>query len=227
MTPVNINTRTGTNAGIGPIFHQRTGPTKASHRSKGQGWRRFVSAFAQVFTLVSVLAFTGVGADAVPTGLAPQTQFTLTDHSGESVTRDSFNGQLALVYFGYTHCPDICPPGLSTISPALNELGLQANDVRTFFVTIDPERDTLARLAQYVPAFHAGLIGVTGQIEQIRILAKDLGARFVVGKLKDRVYVDHTDAMYLLTPSGKLTAQFDGKVSAAQLVAAVLAGLAQ
>ncbi|MFT5392480.1 MAG: cytochrome oxidase Cu insertion factor (SCO1/SenC/PrrC family), partial [Gammaproteobacteria bacterium] len=165
--------------------------------------------------------------NAAPTGLAPQTQFTLTDHAGESVTRDSFNGQLALVYFGYTHCPDVCPLGLSTISVALNELGLQANDVRTFFVTIDPERDTVARLAQYVPAFHAGLIGVTGQIEQIRILAKGLGARFVLGKLKDRVYVDHTDAMYLLAPSGELTAQFDDKVSAAQLVAAVRAGLTQ
>jgi len=88
--------------------------------------------------------------------------FTMTDHTGRSVTDEDFGGKYLLVFFGFTHCPDICPTTLAEISRTLNLLGAEAATVQPIFVSLDPERDTPERLAEYVQAFHPNIVGLTG-----------------------------------------------------------------
>jgi cytochrome oxidase Cu insertion factor (SCO1/SenC/PrrC family) len=97
--------------------------------------------------------------------------FALIDHTGQPRTDTDFRGKLLLIYFGYTNCPDICPADLMQIGLAMNGLGPAGEAVQPLFITLDPERDTAARLADYVPLFHPRLIGLTGSAEEIRRVA--------------------------------------------------------
>jgi len=93
--------------------------------------------------------------------------FELTDHQGMVRTQNDFSGRWMLVFFGFTNCPDICPTTLSEVATVMEGLGNQADKVQPIFVTVDPERDTPAALAEFVPLFDAGIIGLTGTPEQI------------------------------------------------------------
>src|SRR5262245_6585748 len=97
--------------------------------------------------------------------------FSLTDHRGKRRTHEEFRGKLLIVYFGYMFCPDICPTDLQMIAQAIDQLGPDGNAVQPVFITIDPERDTAEKLADYVPQFHPGLIGLTGSSADIRRVA--------------------------------------------------------
>ena len=103
---------------------------------------------------------------------ANQGQFALIDHTGRRVTDQDFQGSYLLIFFGYTHCPDICPTALTLIGNAMDQLGPRAQDVQPLFITLDPERDTYEVLADFVPYFHPRLIGLTGTLDQIRTVAK-------------------------------------------------------
>ncbi len=94
--------------------------------------------------------------------------FELFDHNGRTRTERDFRGRLMLVYFGFTYCPDVCPTDLQAIGLAMDKLGGDSADVQPLFVTVDPERDTPAHLAEYVKLFHPRLIGLTGSAEAIR-----------------------------------------------------------
>src|SRR5690606_11015171 len=98
--------------------------------------------------------------------------FALTDHTGERVTDQDFRGRYMLVYFGYTWCPDVCPTELQVISSALDELGDKAAQIRPIFITVDPERDTVAQMADYVANFHPSFVGLTGSSEEVAAVAK-------------------------------------------------------
>ena len=93
--------------------------------------------------------------------------FELTDHQGTVRTDDDFAGQWLLVFFGFTNCPDICPMTLAEIAAVMDGLGENASRIQPLFITIDPERDTPEALADFVPRFDAGIIGLTGTPEQI------------------------------------------------------------
>src|SRR5260370_41317211 len=88
--------------------------------------------------------------------------FALTDHTGERRTDRDFRGKLLVVYFGYTYCPDICPTDLLAISQAVDVLGAAGEVVQPIFISVDPERDTVEHLADYVAALHSRLVGLTG-----------------------------------------------------------------
>ena len=98
--------------------------------------------------------------------------FELVDHTGQTVTEESFDDRYLLVYFGYAYCPDICPTELLIMGQAVDELGELGDEVQPLFVTVDPARDTVEYLADYVPSFHPRLIGLTGSDEQIHAAAK-------------------------------------------------------
>lgn len=98
--------------------------------------------------------------------------FTLTDHTGRRRSDAEFRGKVLLIYFGYMFCPDVCPTDLLTIGRALDDLGLAGEQVQPLFVSVDPERDTPERLAQYVSSFHPRLIGLTGSADEIRRVAR-------------------------------------------------------
>ena len=145
-----------------------------------------------------------------PTGIAVNVEiggpFTLTDHTGRQVTERDYLGNFTLIFFGYTFCPDVCPTALGDIALALDELGDDGAAVTPLLITIDPERDTPATLAEYVPLFHERLIGLTGTTDQIKRVAK--AYRIFFRRVEDPNYtyylMDHTSFVYLLNPEGKV-----------------------
>ena len=98
--------------------------------------------------------------------------FALIDTAGKHVTDKDFLGHPMLVFFGYTHCPDICPSGLQVMSAALDKLGDKGKNVTPVFITFDAERDTPETLGNYVKSFHPRLVGLTGSVEEIATAAK-------------------------------------------------------
>ena len=137
--------------------------------------------------------------------------FTLTDHTGKRVTEKDFAGKFTLVFFGYTSCPDICPAELQVISAALDQLGERATNVTPLFITVDPERDTVKKMAGYVGNFHERLVGLTGSAEDIRAVVKTY--RIYSGKVDDGhsssdYLFDHSSVVYLMSPSGEYLAHF-------------------
>lgn len=101
-----------------------------------------------------------------------QAEFELTDHSGMVQTQEDFEGRWMLVFFGFSNCPDVCPTTLAEVAVVMDRLGENAQLVQPLFISIDPTRDTPARLAEYVPRFGADIIGLTGTPDQIERTAK-------------------------------------------------------
>jgi cytochrome oxidase Cu insertion factor (SCO1/SenC/PrrC family) len=146
--------------------------------------------------------------------------FQLVDHTGKKRTDADFRGKLLLVYFGYTYCPDICPADLLQISLALDRLGKGGDDVQPLFISVDPERDTTAVLAQYVSSFHPRLIGLTGTPGQIRAVANSYKAYYAKYTPPDGgVYlIDHTGFTYLMDRAGQYLGFFPPGTSADRMV---------
>ncbi len=147
--------------------------------------------------------------------------FSLQDQTGRTRTDADFRGQLVLVYFGFTYCPDICPTDLQAISLAMDQLGADAAKVQPLFVTLDPERDTVAHLAQYVPLFHPRLLGLTGSIKDVSQAADAYRVyykRVKTGEKPDDYTVDHSAFIYLVDSDGKYLGFFPPGTDAPRLV---------
>ncbi|WP_169566071.1 SCO family protein [Sneathiella limimaris] len=137
--------------------------------------------------------------------------FTLTNQDGQQVTDEDYKGKLMLVFFGYTFCPDVCPTELNVMAQVMQQLGDQGKDVAPVFITVDPERDTVEVLKDYVSAFHPSIIGLTGTQEQIAAVKKHYRAYGqAVDKEKDPDFylVDHTSFTYLMGRDGSLQTVF-------------------
>ena len=137
--------------------------------------------------------------------------FTLVDHTGKTVTDQDFRGRFMLVYFGFTHCPDVCPSGLQVMAAALDKLGAKAEQVTPILMTVDPDRDTPEQLASYVPSFHPRLVGLTGTPEQVAAALK--AYRVYAKKVEDPKSAagftfDHTSLIYLMDRNGEYVAHF-------------------
>jgi cytochrome oxidase Cu insertion factor (SCO1/SenC/PrrC family) len=130
--------------------------------------------------------------------------FELTDQTGRRRTDADFHGKLVVLYFGYTYCPDVCPTELQSISLALDKLGAAAETVQPVFISVDPERDTPARLAEFVASFHPGLIGLTGSLAEIRKTAIAYRTFFAKNSatVPGEYSVDHTGFIYLVGKDG-------------------------
>ena len=149
--------------------------------------------------------------------------FLLTDHLGRLVSNESMLGKFAIVYFGYTYCPDICPTSLQILFQALNELGDKAARFQPYFITIDPQRDTVAVMKNYVEYFDERLIGVTGSQAMIERVAGQFKARYErveeASDDPDLYLMDHTASLYLLDPSGRFINKFAHGISPLELAA--------
>ncbi|NIE58856.1 MULTISPECIES: SCO family protein [unclassified Burkholderia] len=140
------------------------------------------------------------------TGHLPDLSFTLTGGDGHPVDADAFQGQVALVYFGYTHCPDVCPETMARLMEVLAKLGPQANNVRILFVSVDPARDTPQAMQSYVAAFDAAHArGLTGTDRQIESLAKRYRVAYQMEKRDPSggYEVTHSSAVYIFDASGR------------------------
>ena len=140
------------------------------------------------------------------TGAEYARDFALTDHNGKPRTLADFRGKVVTVFFGYTHCPDVCPTTLSEMKLVLKELGADASRVQVLFVTVDPERDTPEILRQYVPSFDPGFLGLYGDVKTTGEVARSFKVFFqkVPGAKPDTYTMDHTAGSYVFDPQGRL-----------------------
>ena len=137
--------------------------------------------------------------------------FTLVDQTGKTVTDQDFRGRYMLVFFGFTHCPDICPAELQVMSAALDELGPKADEVVPVFITLDPERDTQAAMGAYVKNFGSRFVGLTGSPEQIAAAAKAYRvaySKFQEDKASSDYSIDHSALVYLMGKDGQYITHF-------------------
>ncbi|MFC3050300.1 SCO family protein [Kordiimonas pumila] len=178
---------------------------------------KLVRLFAWIVVLlIGVLMayrFIGMGPN---TASGPGGPFTLTAHTGEKVSDTDFRGRYMLIYFGYSYCPDVCPLELHKMSTALDILedeGYDITPLQPIFITVDPERDTVPELADYVQDFHPSLVALTGTPQEIATVAKTFRVYY-----KKRVQegvsgylMDHQSYILVMDKDGKYNRLFTGK----------------
>jgi len=149
----------------------------------------------------------GVSATVLPEAKALP-EFSLEDHRGNTFTNEDLKGQWSFVFFGYTHCPDVCPTTLSLLNQVDQALKKEPgiDSPETVFISVDPGRDTVEQLAEYVPYFNADFTGVTGSLENLQVLTKSLGIAFGQSRIM------------LIDPEARLKALFSSPHDVNQIV---------
>lgn len=143
--------------------------------------------------------------------------FALVDQNGQAVTDQTFRGKWMLVFFGFTHCPDICPTALNDMTVALEALGPAGDKVQPVFITVDPERDTVEAMAEYVGNFDPRIVGLTGTPEQIAQAAKAYRVYYKKVPQGDGYTMDHTGILYVMDPEGRFVTHFSPTTSPADM----------
>jgi cytochrome oxidase Cu insertion factor (SCO1/SenC/PrrC family) len=177
---------------------------------------------AAVFVFVAFLLSLSTFPASAQEGVEP---LTFTNHKGEAVSENDFLGQFTLVYFGYTHCPDVCPPDLQLMSEVMDVLGDAGDVVQPLFITIDPQRDIPSLMADYVSNFHPRFIGLTGTTQEIARAARAYGAYAKVMEGKEGVsdyFLNHTARIYLIGTDGIGIELFSHDLEAGEIAAEIL-----
>lgn len=138
--------------------------------------------------------------------------FDTLDHTGTKFGVEQIKEKWSFIFFGYTHCPDVCPITLSVMADVYQKLLNNHKDIQIIFVSVDPERDTTEKLAQYVAYFNEAFIGLGGDTEKVNSLTKQIGVAYYINKRgqEETYLVDHTASIFLIDPKARLI----GKVSA-------------
>jgi protein SCO1/2 len=128
----------------------------------------------------------------------------LADHTGRPRRLEDFRGKAVVLFFGFTHCPDVCPTTLVEIAAAMKELGPAADRVQVLLVTVDPERDSAEALGKYVTAFDPRFLGLRGDLAATQRVAKEFKIYFEKRKSGETYTVDHSGQTYVIDPEGRL-----------------------
>lgn len=133
-------------------------------------------------------------------------KFALTDHAGKPRSLEDFRGKVVVVFFGFTHCPDVCPTTLAELAGAMKKLGADADQVQVLLVTIDPERDTPAVLGPYVTAFDPRFLALRGSAEETAQVAREFKVIYqkVAGNRPENYTMDHSAGSYVFDAQGRL-----------------------
>ncbi len=172
-------------------------------------------SFAAVTVSVAILSTALLTACSEPPPAFRSTDITgapygrtlaLTDHHGQARTLEDFRGKVVTLFFGFTQCPDVCPTSLMSMGEVMRQLGPDADKVQALFVTVDPERDTQALLAEYVPVFDPRFLGLYGSLEQTAAVAKEFRVFYrKSGDTSGMNYtIDHTAGTYIFDPQGRV-----------------------
>lgn len=186
------------------------------HSSTVSIWLRRIRwiAAALILVLGGVLAWKSFQS---PPGVQDRTalggEFTLTDNAGRTVHYADFRGKPLLMYFGYTYCPDVCPTALQDMGMAMDELGPDADKVQPVFISVDPGRDTVALMNEYVKSagFPKHLIGLTGTPEEVAKVASEwkvIYRKSAETRGQDDYLMDHSSIIYLMDKNGKFVSAF-------------------
>ncbi len=140
------------------------------------------------------------------TGANYARDFALTDHTGHKRTLADYRGKLVAVFFGFTHCPDVCPTTLADMAQVKKQLGRDGDRLQVVFITVDPERDTQSVLARYVPSFDPSFVGLYGSADQTAATAKEFKVFYqkTAGKTATSYSVDHTAGTYVIDTEGRI-----------------------
>jgi protein SCO1/2 len=132
--------------------------------------------------------------------------FTLTAHTGKPVKASEFSGKVVVMFFGYTHCPDICAPTLVKLDQMVKRLGDEAKNVQVLFITVDPEHDTVQQLAGFIPPFNPSFIGLTGSDKEIATVASEYKVAYGQNTQSKpgQILVDHSTGILVKDKKGKL-----------------------
>lgn len=134
---------------------------------------------------------------------AEPVDFHLSEPNGKMRRLSDFKGKVVVLFFGYTHCPEICPTTLADLAQVMRLLDKDAEKVQVLFVTLDPERDTPKLLAEYVPSFHPSFLGLYGDAQTTAQVAKTFGVNYEKQIAKGSYTLDHSDGAYLIGTNGK------------------------
>ena len=173
-----------------------------------------LGAFLAGLVLFSAVIFIVTGRAPTPVAMTASIggPFRLVDQNDKPITEQDLKGKPFLVFFGFTHCPDVCPTTLFDVSEILRALGPDANKTRALFITVDPERDTPAVMKDYLSSFDPHLVGVTGDTAAIASVEK--GYRVYAKKVPldgGSYTMDHTAIVYLMDKDGRFVAPFNMK----------------
>ena len=161
--------------------------------------------FSLIFLLISCSHSPGVnfnGSDITEAKLNPS--FELTSNLGQPTSINDFKGKVVAIFFGFTHCPDICPTTMHELKAIKKSLGEDADSLQVIFVSLDPERDTIDLLAKFIPSFDLSFIGLTGTPEDIKKIAGQYKIFYQkVGDQKNYT-IDHSSAIYLIDKLGNI-----------------------
>ncbi|CAI9758897.1 unnamed protein product [Fraxinus pennsylvanica] len=155
--------------------------------------------------------------------------FNLIDHNGKAVTDKNFIGKWNLIYFGFTHCPDICPDELQKLAAAIDKIKEKSGlEVLPVFISVDPERDTVEQVCEYVKEFHPKLIGLTGSPDEIKKAARAYRVYYMKTEEEGSDYlVDHSIVMYLMDPNMQFVKFFGKNLDADSLADGVIQEIKQ
>jgi protein SCO1/2 len=162
--------------------------------------------------LIAALLLTGCGEPKLPSPFHASevgakfagADFKLTDHHGTPRTLADFRGKVVVLFFGYVHCPDVCPTTMADLRQTMETLGADADRVQVLFVTVDPERDDRELLAQYVPAFHTSFLGMYGDASATAQAAKAFDVMYQKQPSKSGYNMDHSAGTFLIDGKGKV-----------------------
>jgi protein SCO1/2 len=161
------------------------------------------------------------------TGVTFGKEFKLVDHNGANRTLADFRGKAIVLFFGYTHCPDICPASMAEIASAMQKLGKDAGRVQVLFITVDPERDTPDTLKQYLSAFDPAFLGLYGDAGATQEIAKEFKIVYQkrAGTSSDHHTMDHSAGVYIFDPKGQLRLYASGNGNGGDILAHDIAEL--
>lgn len=181
-----------------------------------------LAAVAAAAFLLVYFGTRGPGSQDNETTVAIGGPFSLTDQDGKRRSDTDFRGSLMLVYFGYTSCPDVCPLTLQNMSSALTALGDKGQSIVPLFITIDPERDSVAKMKEYAARFSPRLVALTGAPDDIAAAAKAYRVYFAKHEESGGGYsMDHTSLIYLMDRNGHYLTHFSPDVSPQDMAAGI------
>lgn len=158
----------------------------------------------------------------------PGGEFVLTSYTGKAVDSRNLRGKHLLVFFGFTHCPDICPTALLTISAALEKMGKEADGIVPIFITVDPERDTVERLKKYMEDFDKRIVALTGTADEIRDVTAAYKAYYAKAMVVDgqpEYNMNHSGFIYLMDKQGRYISHFSHDVAMEELTSKLLVAI--
>jgi protein SCO1/2 len=172
-----------------------------------------LGAFVAGLVLFSAVIFIVTGRTPAPIAMSTVGgPFKLIDQNNKPITEQDFKGQPFLVFFGFTHCPDVCPTTLFEVSEIFRSLGPDAKNLRAMFVTVDPERDTPAVIKDYLSSFDPRIVGATGDVDAVTAAEKSYRVYAKKVPTDGGGYtMDHTAIVYLMSKDGRFVAPFNMK----------------